>query len=215
MATGSWRDRRAERRVRPGDGRALTHFRWWQILGRSLLTLNIPANSGTRYTVDVRQLGDGKDGEVRARLYRNGIQHAISRMPARFSVENGTIEVAMGGFGLKRCHFVDTIGNETMLVPDPASAEGRRARLEENRPQLSRILGVLAILAVLTGMVVALLQLVEPITSIPQVREFVGGVKSPLQLPIAANIVVCAAAFLGSIERALRIRTSWLDNFAN
>ncbi|MFD4460090.1 hypothetical protein [Nocardia sp. NPDC058480] len=179
--------------------------------------MDVPAESGTttQYTVDVRQLGDGKDGEVRARMYRNGLQHAVARMPARFCVENGTIEVAMGGFGLKRCHFVDTDGNETMLVPDPASAEGRRARLEENRPQLSRILGVLATLAVLVGMMVALLQLVEPITSIPQVRELVGGVQSPLRLPLAANIAVGVAAFLGSIERALRIRTSWLDNFAN
>lgn len=217
MTKGSWRERRAERRVRPGDGRALTSFRWWQLLSRSLLDIDVPTEFDTtvHYTVDVRQLGDGKDGEVRAQLYRNGIQHALSRLPARFPVENGTIEVAMSGFGLKRCHFVDTHGNERMLVPDPASAEGRRARLDESRPWLSRIIGVLTTIAVLVGVVVALLQLVEPITTIPQVRDIVGGVQSPLQLPIAANIAIGVTAILGSIERALRIRTSWLDDVAN
>lgn len=213
----NWQERRAARRVRSGDGRPLPRFRWWQLLGRSLLSIELRAEAGgaVAYAVDVRQWGDRDDGEVRARLYRDGAQHAVSRLPARFPVEGGVIEVAMSGFGLKRCHYVTIDGAERQLEPHPRSAEGRRAQLERTHPTLSRVIGAVATVAVLIGVVLALLQLVEPITSIPPLQQLVGVVESPLRLPVGLNIVLGAATLLGSLERALRLRSTWLDSLAN
>src|SRR5690349_14745838 len=122
------RRRRAVRRVKPGNARPLQRFRWWHLpMGRGLFYLR-PSPAGRRtatYAVDVRRWG----GEPLAHLYLNDRQHARSRIPAVFSVEDGVIEVAMSRFGLKRCHFVTAEGQEHQLDPDPKSAVGRRAQL--------------------------------------------------------------------------------------
>jgi hypothetical protein len=152
---------------------------------------------------------------VRARLYRDGRQHALSKLPANFPVEQGAIEVAVGGFGVKRCHLVTPDGAERLLTPHPASAEGRRARLEQTRPGLSRSIAVVSTTLVLVGVTCALLQLIDPISQIPPVREAFGAFESPLRLPLWANISLGVATVLGSTERALRVRSSWLDSLAN
>jgi hypothetical protein len=215
--TDGWRRRLHARRVRTGDGRPLPRFRWWQLLSRSLLTIQLPTATGhaVDYAVDIRQLGDHDDGAVRARLYRDGVQHALAKLPARFAVEGGAIEVAVGGAGIKRCHFVADDGAERLLTPHTASAEGRRARLDRNRPTLSKVIGTVATAAVLMGVVLALLQLVEPVTSIPPVREAVGVIESPLRLPVGVNVALGVATLLGSLERGLRLRSNWLDSLAN
>lgn len=116
------RRRRAAKRVKPGDGRPLTPFRWWQQLSRSLFHLHLAGADGRRtvYAVDVRTTGD-ENGYVRAELYRDGRHHATSKVPAAFRVEGGVIEVAATQFGLKRCHYVTPDGLEQQLVrtPDP------------------------------------------------------------------------------------------------
>ena len=132
-----WRRRWAARRVKPGDGRPLKRFRWWQMfLGRALLHLEPAAGAGrpAAYSVDVRHMGSAETGEVVAHLYRDGRHHAASRVPAVFPVEGGVIEVATSAFGVKRAHLVTDGGGERPLIPDPRSAEGRRARLERERP---------------------------------------------------------------------------------
>jgi hypothetical protein len=207
-----WRQRRAERRIRPGDGRPLPRFRWWQLFSRSLFLLNSPAST---YAVDIRHWGDGRDGEVRARLYRDGRQQSLSKLPASFPVEQGSIEVAVGGFGLKRCHLVTPDGAERLLTPHPASAEGRRARLEQTRPGLSGSIAVVSTILVLIGVTCALLQLIDPISQIPPIREAFGEFESPLRLPLWANVSLGLVTVLGSVERALRLRSNWLDGLAN
>lgn len=210
--TQGWRQRRAERRARPGDGRPLPRFRCWQQFSRSVFLLDTP---DAHYAVDVRHWGDGHDGEVRARLYRDGLQHAVSKLPARFPLDGGAIEVAAGGFGMKRCHYVAPDGSERVLTPHPASAEGRRARLERTRPGLSRSIAVVATILVLVGVTLGLLQLIDPISQIPPVREAFGELESPLRLPLWANISLGVGTALGSMERALRLRSTWLDSLAN
>lgn len=216
MAAG-WRRQRQMRRVKPGDGRPLPRLRWWQLLSRSLFTLDVPLPGGgvSVYAVDVRQLGDGSDGEVRARLYRDGALHLVSRVPARFPVPGGEIEVAAGNFGMKRCHLVAADGSERQLVPHPRSAEGRRARFEATHPRLSRVVGVLSTLAVLVGLCLALPEIIEPISQIPPIADSVGSFESPVDLPLWLTVALGAAAVLGSVERALRLRTSWIDALAS
>lgn len=135
-----WKQRRAARRVKPGDGRPLKPFRWWQLVGRVLFYPRLTGLDGRRTVgaVDVRRWGDKETGELRADLYLDGHHHARSKLPAVFPVEGGTVEVRMSAFGLKRCHYVTTTGTEHQLVPDRDSAESRRVYLDRSHPSLSR-----------------------------------------------------------------------------
>lgn len=197
--------------MQPGDGHALQPYRWWQPFSRSLFHLRLGDGSGTPgvWSVDVRHGGD-ENGEVFAQLYRDGVNHAQSKLPAVFAIPGGTIEVAVSGYGLRRCHFVTTEGAERRLVPDPASAEGRRARLERAHPGLSRAIGLVSVLVLLVALALGIPQLVEQITAIPPVAERLGSFTSPVALPSWANVSLVVAALAASTERALRLRYHWL-----
>lgn len=211
-----FRRQRAIRRVRPGDGRRLPRFRWWQLLGRALFHLRLTGDDGpVAYAVDVRHWGQQSGGEVKAHLYRDGSHHAESKIPAAFPVEGGTIDVAMSNFGMKRCHYVTVDGAEQQLVPDPKSAEGRRARLDHRHPGLSRGIGIVSVIMLLIGVGLLMLQLAEPISRIPPVAERFGPWESPIHLPLWLNIALGIGAAVGSMERALRLRFSWLDSVGN
>lgn len=199
------------RRVEPGDGHALQPYRWWQPFSRSLFHLHLDDGHGARETwsVDVRHGGDA-NGEVYAQLYRDGLSHSRSKLPASFSVPGGTIEVVTSSFGLRRCHYVAPDGTQRQLAPDPASAEGRRARLERTRPALSRAIGIASVAVLLIALVFGVPQLVEQVTRIPPVAEIVGTFVSPLRLPAWANVSLLVATLVASTERALRLRYNWL-----
>lgn len=203
--------RRAVRRVKPGDGHKLKPMRWWQPFSRTLFHLRLTTDDGEPelWTVDVRPFGDS-NGEVKAQLYHDGDHHAESKVPAAFQVPGGVIEVDTSGYGLKRCHYVQDDGSERQLVPDRASAEGKRARLERKHPALGRALGVVSITVLLVSFVLGIPQLIEQITRIPPVAEHLGTFVSPIQLPFWFNTGLVIAALLASTERALRLRYNWL-----
>lgn len=213
----SLRARLADRRVRAGDGRPLAPFRWWQVLSRSQLSLPIPDATGRTvvYAVDVRQLGDRDDGDVRAHLYRDGALAAVSRLPARFAVPGGHIEVAVGGYGLRRCYFVSDAGHERQLVPHPRSAEGRRAAFDRDHRGASRLIGILSTVIVVVGACLAVPQLIDTVSHIPPIAENIGTFTWPLHLPPAVNLAVTLIVVAASIERASRFRSSWLDDLAS
>lgn len=195
----------------------MPRFRWWQLLGRSLrtLTLRAPDGGASTYTVDVRRAGDGSDGVVRARLYLDGALVSHSTLPARFPVPGGHIEVAVGTFGLRRCHYRRADGGTEQLVPHPATAEGRRARLHDTHPRVSRLIGRVSALLVIAGLCVAVPQIVQVISQAPPIADSIGTFTSPIQLPPLATVLVGIAAVVGSTERALRMRSSWLDDLAS
>jgi hypothetical protein len=197
--------------VKPGDGRPLERFRWWQQLSRSLFYLSVTGADGRRvvYAVDVRPAGD-HDGRVRADLYVDGRHHAVSRVPAAFPVEGGRIEVAASAFGLKRCHYVTSDGAETRLVPDPASAAGRRARLERDHPAVSRVVGRVSAVLLVLGLGAVALELVDVIGRIPPVVERSGGFEAPVHLPLWLTTTLGFGAVVASVERGLRLRYHWL-----
>lgn len=70
-------------------------------------------------------------------------------------------------------------------------------------------------LLIIPGACVALLKLAEILTQIPPVTDAIGTFISPIELSLTATLTVGAAAIAGSTERALRLRTSWLDSLAN
>lgn len=208
----SWRKNRAAKRIKPGTGRPLKPFRWWQMLNRSLFYLRLPSADGAAevYAIDVNHLGNKDTWEVEAHLYRNGIHQAVSRTPAAFPVGTGTIEVATSAFGMKRCHYVTANGTEQQLEPDPRSAEGRRAHLERTHPTLSRWIGVVSVVLLVIGVVLLVPQIIDPISEIPSVADSIGTFTSPIQLSVAQNTVVTLVFVVASTERALRLRYHWL-----
>lgn len=230
----TWMQRINSRRAKPGDGSPMPRFRWWQLLSRSVFELEADAGRSARYAVDVRHAGDRTDGAVRARLYRDGALAAVSKLPTAFPVEGGTIEVAVNSIGLRRCHFVPEDGRagaggaagagsaagtgadrgEHVLTPLPASAEGRRARFDRDHPAASRLIGALALVAVLIGAVVGGYELVMQLSSIPAVIEAIGVIERPFRIPVEVVFAAGAGAVLGGVERALRLRSSWIDEFA-
>lgn len=208
-----WRRRRAAQRVKPGDGRPLKRFRWWQMFfGRALFHLPLTGKDGRQvvYTVDVRHSGDKEDFAVRAQLYRDGWHHAVSRTPAFFPVEGGTIEVATTSFGLRRSHYVTADGAERQLTPDPKSAEGRRARLEREHPSVSRVIGVASVIMLIVGVGLNLLQIIEPISRIPPSPRTWASSRHRFTCRSGLNITLGLGAALASTERALRLRSHWL-----
>ncbi len=203
--------RRAARKVKPGDGHALERLRWWQLFSRSLFHIRLTRGDGLRqiWSVDVRLAGDS-DGEVWAQLYLDGWHHAGSKLPAAFPVTGGTVEVVASGYGLKRCHYLSDVGAEQQLMPDPASGEGRRARLDREHPVMSRAIGFASIAVLIVGLVLGIPQIVEQITHIPPIAESVGSFTSPVHLPGWFNITLLIATLVASTERALRLRNNWL-----
>ncbi|NJC24272.1 hypothetical protein BJ994_003348 [Arthrobacter pigmenti] len=196
----------------------MQRFRWWQTFGRNLFHLRLSNPDGYQalYAVDIRHWGNQGSGEVKADLYRDGRRYAESKLPAAFPLkEGGIVEVAMSGFGLKRCHYITANGAEHQLIPDPRSAEGRRARLDREHPSLSRGIGFLSATFLVIGLLLLLLQIAGPISEVPPLAERFGTFESPVQLPLWLNIALGLGAVLGSMERALRLRCSWLDSAGN
>ncbi|WP_326609926.1 hypothetical protein OG949_07585 [Streptomyces scopuliridis] len=205
------RQRRAAARLKPGDGRELRSFRWWQLFSRALFHLRLLDAGGRpiHYAIDIKRGGEQEDTRVRAHLFLNGRHHAESRVPAYFPVEGGHIEVAVSASGIRRLHFVTVSGAEQQLVPDPRSAEGLRARFDREHPALSRCIGFVSVVMLVVGVSLTLLQLFEPILQVPPIREVIGTYESPIALALWLNIALGLGAALGSTERALRLRYSW------
>lgn len=206
------RKRAAARRVRGGNGRSLKPYRAWQPLSRALHHLELTDHRGRQavYSVDVpywqRLLTE--NGEGRAHLYLNGRHHLDSTLPAVFTVPGGTIEVEATSYGLKRCHYVGEEGAERRLSPDPRSAEGRRSRMERERPGLSRCIRVVSLVMLVIPVLLVVPQIVEALSQVPPVAERWGTLTSPVNLPLWLNSVLGLCASTASVERATRLRWS-------
>jgi hypothetical protein len=213
-----WRRRRAVRRIKPGDGRALKRFRWWHLLTRSLFFLPGDPASGRPavYAVDVNHLRSDSNGDTEAHLYRDGRQVARARLPAVFPVEGGEIEVETSAFGIRRCHYVSPGRADQQLVPDARSAEGRRARLDRRHPALSRWIGLISLVLVVVPLLFAVPQTLEAISRFPPLAERFGIFESPVEARGWLTVALTISAVVGSTERALRLRYNrWLDPVAS
>ena len=208
-----WKNNRAAKRVRPGDGSRLSRFRWWHyISGRRLGYVQTLGSHGRElaYAVDIRTGGDYPV----ANLYVNGFQEATSRLPAHFDVDGGTIDVAQSSSGLKRFHFTNDAGRTHPLEPDARSAAGRRMALARRNPRLDNIIAWASVIMLVIGVGLNLVQIIEPIANIPPLVERFGHFESPIHLPLWLNVLLALGAAAATTERSLRLRHHWLlDSF--
>lgn len=207
---GKWR--RAARRVKAATGRSLKPFRWWQLFSRALFYLPLTSDDGRQvvFAIDVpywQQL-QTDDGKGKAHLYLDGKRHAMSKLPAAFPVPGGAIIVEASMFGLKRCHYVTNEGIMQQLIPDERSAEGYRARLERERPALSRWIGWGSLLMLIIPIGLVIPQIIAVLSTVPPIAERFGVFTSPIQLPVWLNIALGVCSGVASMERATRLRWS-------
>jgi hypothetical protein len=198
-------------KAKPGDGSRLQRFRFWQLLSRSLFTLELPDDTGRphRYDVDVHHLRDSSSAKRPAALYRDGVQVLAANLPVTFPVPGGVIEVAVSQYGVKRMHHLTDDG-EQVLRPDPRSLEGRRARFEHRFPRTSTVLGAVGLVVLLVGLAGTLTVAAEQITRIEIVAQHIGTFTSPIRLPLWATVALAAAGALAATDRALRLKSTWM-----
>lgn len=158
---------------------------------------------GDEYPVDEK-----KSATPPVTLYRDGRQIARANLPTAFAVPGGVIEVASTYYGLKRIHYV-TDDDEKVLRPHRSSPEGMRARVAKRFPTASRIVGWLAIVILLVGLVTGIPQGLQLITEIPPVAERFGTFESPFQFPACANYSLLIAGMFAAFERALTLKNHW------
>src|SRR5699024_3396132 len=170
-----------KKKIQPGDGHQLKPFRWWQMLERTLFyaPMNTQDGQPRTYAVSVNFF----DWDDNADVYLNGKHHARAKLPASIPVEGGEIDVATTFYGLKRMHFVAPTGEEQVLKPDGASAEGLRAKFAQRRPVLSRVIGILAALMLLILLPIGVLQIIEVVSQTGLAANFMEPFTSPINLP--------------------------------
>lgn len=195
-------------KITPGDGRPLRPFRWWELIARSLFYTRLRTNDDVEqlYAVEVKYF----EWEDFAELYLNGKHHARAKLPAAFPVEGGHIEVAATTYGLKRMHYVSDDGGVAVLKPEPASAEGLRARFAARAPFASKLLSLGAILILLFFLPFGLMTLAEIVTQTELAQQYVGQFVAPISLPSWAEGPAFVLSILAVTERALTLRNNWL-----
>ena len=198
-------------RAKPGDGSRLQPYRWWQMFSRSLFAVELADGTGRHvFAVDVRHGRDSSSRERPAALYRDGVQVQAANLPVAFPVPGGVIEVGTSLYGVKRMHHVDDDGREHALRPHPRSAEGLRARFDRRFPRTSAAIGAVGLVVLLVGLAVALSAAAEQITRVEVVAAHLGTFTSPVRLPGWATFALAAAGVLAAIDRALRLKSTWM-----
>ncbi len=198
-------------RAKPGDGSRLPDYRLWQLFSRSLFSVDLADRTGRHvFEVDVRHGRDSSSSKRPAALYRDGVQVQVGNLPVAFPVPGGVIEVAVSQFGVKRMHLVGDDGREHVLHPHPRSAEGLRARFERRFPRTSAVVSAVGLVVLLVGLAFALSAAAEQITRAEAVAQYVGTYVPPFRLPGWATFPLAAAGVLAAVDRALRLRSTWM-----
>lgn len=187
------------------DENRLAPLRRRDVLHRLLyaITLTGPDGEPLEHVVHVDTAGD----EWAAELFVGRLRRAKADLPATFDVPGGAIQVDLSLYGVSRMHFVGDDGEEQRLEPLAGTLEHRRHRLHRDRPRLSRVIEWTAIVVLVVGLVPAVPQALELLTThVDGVRELIGSFTSPIQLPAWLNTTITLAGVTAAVERALMLR---------
>ena len=146
------------------ESRSLRPLGGWDIVARGRFETR---HDGHVWTVDLDyfDLGD------KLHLFRDGVEVDVQKSPATFQVgANATINAATGLLGMRQVDLVTPMARR-VLTPVDGTAEGWRLQLERERPELSRLIGVISWIVLVVALV----------TDIPQLIGLI-------ELPTAVNI---------------------------
>ena len=177
----------------------LRPLRGWDLVSRGRFEAH---HEGHVWTVDLDYLDFGE----KLHLYRDGLEVEVQKSPATFDLgEGATIAASMSLLGMRQIDLV-VPGKTTTLTPVDGTAEAWRLQLERERPEVSRLIGVVSWAVLVFALVYEVPQLIA------LVANAVGAdFESPIVLPGAANFVLGLAALAAAIERALRFKSNrWL-----
>ncbi len=129
------------------------------------------------------------------------------RFEARHNGHVWTVDLDYFDFGEKLHLYRDGLEVETtVLTPVDGTAEAWRLQLERERPQASRLIGVVSWIVLVFALVYEVPQLIALIA-----KAIGADFESPIVLPGAANLLLGLAALAAAIERALRFKSNrWL-----
>ncbi|WP_077138378.1 hypothetical protein [Flaviflexus massiliensis] len=200
------RKKKPSKSIKPGNGKALKPYHWWQALYRTTFSIPLTDEHGQsrNYTIDV----DYFDWTIP--LYTDGVQTHKGDYPVRFPVPGGIIHANLSIYGASRMHYEPEHGDAVLLRPHPKSLEGRRAAFGRKHPVASRLIGWLAIAILLISLGLFIPQLIERISEIEVIADNLGTFTSPINLPAWLNTTLFIAGILAAIERALSLRNHWL-----
>jgi len=167
----------------------------WDIVVRGRFETS---HGGHRWVIDLNYFDFGE----RIALYRDNELVAEEKSPATFDLGDGAaIEARMGVFGMRSAHLLAD-GNRTMLTPVHGTAEAWRLGLEQDRPALSRAVGIVSWAVLVLALVIDGFE----------IAGFVNDDLDVLGLPGSVATLVGLLALAAVIERALRLKCSrWLD----
>jgi len=179
--------------------RSLRPLGSWDLVSRGRFEAR---HDGHVWTVDLDYFDFGE----KLHLYRDGLEVEMQKSPAKFDLgEGATIEASMSLLGMKRIDLV-VPGETTVLTPVDGTAEAWRLQLERERPQVSRLVGVVSWAVLVFALVYEVPQLIALIAN-----AMGTDLESPIMLPGAANFLLGIAALAAAIERALRFKSNrWL-----
>jgi hypothetical protein len=181
------------------ETRALRPLGGWDLVSHGRFEAR---HRGHVWTVDLDYLDLGE----KLHLYRDGIEVEVQKSPAKFDLGPGAaIEASMGLLGMQQ---VDLIVEDetTTLMPVDGTAEAWRLRLARERPEASRLIGVVSWAVLVIALVYEVPQLIALLGS-----ALGADFEPPFTLPRAANFALGIAALAAAFERALRFKSSrWL-----
>ncbi|QSB05282.1 hypothetical protein [Natronoglycomyces albus] len=167
-------------------------------------------HQGCEYLVAADFLGWDKS----LALYRDRQLVEQRDFSGKFTLDDGArISVKLSLFGVKQANL-KVNGVKTALKPTPDTIEYKRLRWNQKHPKRARWIGFASWMTLVAAVVVGLPQLAEQIGQIDALRDWGYSFTSPLHLPAALNTALGTAAMVAAIERATRMKYSWLDEWA-
>jgi len=170
----------------------------WERLVRGRFEIR---HNGSLYVVDSLYI----DLDERIRLYRDGELAEVRRGRAKFRLGDGArIEAAVAKLGMKYVRMrVDGVRDPIPLQPSKGTPEAWRAQLEQDHPDLSRIVGYVSLAVLLVVFVIELPGMVNLAGSLTPIVGWPGFQVPTFGLPVWVHVGLILLGGLAGLERSL------------
>lgn len=177
-----------------GSPKILAPFKKWRWIWRGRFEI---AYASHQYVLDVNYV----DFDEKLHVYKDGFLLESKKSPARIEVGNKTfIEAELSTYGMKYVRLRTPELKTIPLQPSTGTAEAWRARLNTERPKLSKAIGIFS----WTVLVIAAL------TQIPELLSLIASLTDAnlpnFALPGWLNVTLTIAGVIAALDRALQLK---------